>query len=271
MLARSLSSVLLTALTVVAPGAGSGTEVSAQPWGYLITGKQVPRPGAAAARSGGSRVTCAYTPWFADGRRNGGLEFVDPGSNPAQEPADEGAYYLVECSDGYRDVIWIRGSLGPRITPEQLAQQAYALIPIRPPKVLTAPPRGDAGLVGLAQWFYLAKSEWVAKSKRLRVGAVWAEATATPSKMTVMTGDGETITCDGPGTAYDRAKRADQQRSTCSYRYPHPARAYQVTVRVTWSGSWRGSGGTGGVLSPITRSVTFSVRIAEAQALVMKG
>ncbi|MEV4106001.1 hypothetical protein AB0J42_37715 [Nonomuraea sp. NPDC049649] len=216
-------------------------------------------------------MTCAYTPWAVDGQQNGGLEFVDPASNPNDQPKGKGAYYLVECSDGYRDVIWIAKKHDPGITPEQLARRAYARIPIRSPKVLTAPPRGKEGLVGLPHWFYLAKGEWAAKSKRMRAGLVWAEATATPQRMTVNPGDGQTITCDGPGTRYDPTTPADQQRSTCSYRYSRPSSSNRVTVSVTWGGTWRGSGGTSGTLPPITRSVTFPVRVVEAQALVTKG
>jgi hypothetical protein len=109
------------------------------------------------------------------------------------------------------------------------------------------------------------------KSKRLRTGAVWAEATATPQRMTVDTGEGRTLVCDGPGTAYDPARPDEQQRSTCSYQYQQPAHARRVTVSVTWGGKWHGSGGAGGALPTITRSVTFPVRVVEAQALVTKG
>ncbi len=271
MLAYGLSSVLVAVLALVSLGNDDGVEVSGQYAGYIISGKQAPRPGAATPAGKGSGVTCSYTPWAVDGRKNGGLEFVDPGSNPNDEPSGKGAYYLVECSDGYRDVIWIPKKFDPGVTPEQLAREAYKLIPITPPKALTAPPRGKEGLVGLPHWFYLAKGEWTARSKRLRTGLVWAEATATPQRMTVSTGDGKTITCDGPGTAYDPARSADEQTSTCSYRYPRPNSAYRVTVTVTWGGTWHGSGGTGGTLPPITRSVTFPIRVVEAQALVTKG
>lgn len=265
MLTRGLSTVLAATLLAVPPGDGDGAAVKAQPWGYLITGQEGLRPGANGRSGGGSSVTCKYTAWHVDGQQNGGLEFVDPASNPNDKPRGDGAYYLIECSDGYRDVLWIQGDIGQTVTPEELARQAYALIPIRPPKVLTAPPRGSDALVGLPHWFYLAEGEWRAKSKRLEVGAVWAEATATPTKMTVNVGDGKTVTCDGPGAAYDSSKRATQQRSTCSYRYLHPKAAYRASVTVTWNGTWRGSGGTGGTLPPITRTVTFSIRVAEAR------
>ncbi|GII52798.1 hypothetical protein Pth03_11870 [Planotetraspora thailandica] len=270
MLAGILSPVLVVALSTSPLGDGDEVKVHTQYAGYIISGKQVSRPAVASTHAKGSRVTCKYSRWFASGRVNGGLEFVDPGSNPSGSPTDRGAYYLVECSDGYRDVVRIPKGRDAGVTPEQLARRAYRLIPVTSPKVLTAPPRGHDGLVGLPHWFYLAKGEWAARSKRLRIGGVWAEATAAPQRMTVSLGDGKTITCDGPGAAYDPTKSADEQHSTCSYRYLHPRSAYQATVSVTWGGTWHGSGGTGGTLPPITRSVTFQIRVVEAQALVTK-
>ncbi|WP_328855405.1 hypothetical protein OHB01_12745 [Microbispora hainanensis] len=272
MFAYGMTYVLVAGLAIapLGDGDGDGVGVSSDYTGYIISAKRLPRPGSAAPAGKGSKVRCTYQPWFADGRENGGLEFVDPGSNLSSEPTGKGAYYLVECSDGYRDVVWIKKRRGA-LTPEQLARRAYKLIPIAPPTVLTAPPRGQDGLVGLPQWFFLADGQWTPKSKRLHIGAVWAAATATPERMTISTGDGQTLTCDGPGTAYDTTRPADQQSSTCSHTYQHPASAYRVTVSVTWSGTWRGSGGTGGTLPPITKSVTFPIRVIEAQALVTKG
>ncbi|RBQ13977.1 hypothetical protein DP939_43135 [Spongiactinospora rosea] len=64
---------------------------------------------------------------------------------------------------------------------------------------------------------------------------------------------------------------ADQQRSACSHRFAGPKDSYQATVTVDWGGTWRGSGGTGGDLPAISRSVTFPIRVIEAQSLVTKG
>jgi hypothetical protein len=207
---------------------------------------------------------------------NGGLESIDRSGDPNNEAISKGAHYLVKCSDGFQDVvwngtgdlIWIRPQARPRVSAEKLARRAYKQIWITPPSVSTAPPRGRDGLVGLPHWFWLDEGQWTAKSKRVRAGSVWAEATASPQRMTISTGDDRILTCHGPGTAYTPAT---PHRSICAHRYLYPANAYQVTASVTWHGTWRGSGGTGGTLPPITRSATFPVRVIEAQALVTKG
>lgn len=266
---------LLAAGFVVLPVAmddGDGAGVSAQPFSYLVWANDKASRAAAAPAGRKPKVTCSYRRWwYVNGLKKVGEGVVDPHRTSSTEEPKKGAWYEVKCSDGYRDIVWIDNRDAPAVAPEQLARRAYSRIPITPPKVLTAPPRGREGLVGLPHWFYLAKGQWEAKSERLQAGAVWVEATATPQRMTIDTGDGRTLTCNGPGTAYDPARPATAQHSTCSHRYQQPAHTRRVTVSVTWRGTWRGSGGAGGALPPITRSVSFPVRIVEAQALVTKG
>ncbi|MFI6637477.1 hypothetical protein ACIBI7_52080 [Nonomuraea fuscirosea] len=251
---------------------GDGVGVSAQPFNYLIWADEKPRRASAVPTGRKPKVTCSYRRWwYANDLKKEGANAPDPDRPLSTEQPKEGAWYEVRCSDGYRNIVWIKNRKSTAAIRERLARRAYERIPISAPKVLTAPPRGREGLVGLPHWFYLAQGEWVSKSKRLHAGGVWAEATATPQRMTVETGDGHTLVCAGPGTTYDSSRPAALQRSTCSHRYVQPAHARRVTVSVTWRGTWQGSGGAGGALPPITRSVTFPVRVVEAQALVTKG
>lgn len=284
MLGRILIVSVLPVVTVLTPSPPlDENRVQTSPLGYFLTVDKDPRSGQQVKGTRrahrGPGVTCSYTPWHANGMQNGGLEWVDPGSNPDTAAKGKGAYYLVKCSDGFRDVRWVpdRSPGTPHATPEQLARQAWALIPVHEPKVLTAPPRGSTGLVGLDEWVYLAKGEWNPKHKRVETAGVWAEATARPQKMTVDPGGGlKPVTCDGPGTPYDPKLPASRQKPSCAVKYLRPSLgqgqgdAYRVTVTVTWSGTWRGSGGTGGTLPPITRSTSFPLRVAEAQALISK-
>ncbi|NBE91855.1 hypothetical protein FE391_00700 [Nonomuraea sp. KC401] len=245
--------------------------MATQPFNYTIWAQAKPRK-APATRTGKPKVTCSYQRWwYAHGLQKVGREYADPDRPLSTEPVKKGAWYEVKCSNGSRKIVWIENKRAPAVIAEQLAHRAYKRIPIAAPRVLTAPPRGRDGLVGLPHWFYLAEGQWTARTKRLRTSGVWAEATARPQRMAIDTGEGHTITCNGPGTAYDPSRPVARQSSTCSYRFQRPANARRVTVSVTWGGTWRGSGGAGGALPAITRSVTFPVRIVEAQALVTKG
>ncbi|GGU89750.1 hypothetical protein GCM10010182_00190 [Actinomadura cremea] len=164
---------------------------------------------------------------------------------------------------------------GSKVSPAELAMAEWARLPIPIPEVRTAPPRRDAGLVGLPEWFWVAN--WGSLSERVSAGEVWAEVNAVPQRMTVEPGDGrQAVGCSGPGTAYDPSKPVASQRTDCSYTYARssvaePGGAYPVRVSVVWGGTWRGSDGSGGVLPPLSRSTSFRLRIAEAQGLYGKG
>jgi len=159
----------------------------------------------------------------------------------------------------------------PSLTPAQLAATAWQRLRLPLPQVATAPPRGTEGLVGLPEWFWT--TNWSSHRDRVQAGGVWAELTARPRSLTIRPGAGQpAVTCGGPGTVYDPKRSAAGQHSDCSYTYLRssaglPGAAYQVTATVTWGGAWVGSDGTGGALPALSRSATFSVRIAEGQAV----
>jgi hypothetical protein len=154
-----------------------------------------------------------------------------------------------------------------------------ALRQLRPPtpQVITAPPRGKEGLVGLPQFFWVAKDQWNTINERAVSGPVWAEVTATPSKLVINPGSGQkSITCQGPGTPYDASKSPDDQRADCTYLFTRssaglPGSRYQMTISVLWTAAWAGSGGAGGPLAPITTSTTFPLRVAEGHALIQRS
>jgi hypothetical protein len=159
------------------------------------------------------------------------------------------------------------------ITPQQLAQQAWKGMRLPLPDVRTAPPRGSSGLVGLPEWVWVPRGQWRPQTKQASAGGVWARVTATPERMTVKPGaELPSLSCSGPGTAYDPHKPASGQHTDCSVTYPRssaaePGGVYRATVTVTWTGSWTGAGGAGGTLPDITRSTTFTLPVAEAQGL----
>lgn len=156
-------------------------------------------------------------------------------------------------------------------SPADLAIMKWTRLPIPAPRVRTAPPRRNAGLVGLPEWFWV--TNWRSLGGRASAGEVWAEVNAVPQRLTIEPGDRRhLVICPGPGTAYDPSKPAVSQRTNCSYTYARssanqPGGTFRVRVTVTWGGTWRGSDGSGGALPPLTRSTDFPLRVAEAQGL----
>ncbi|RFU41192.1 hypothetical protein DZF91_12980 [Actinomadura logoneensis] len=219
-----------------------------------------------------------YDPWAvvpAAPKRSPGGKAAAParGSTPTVVPTAveigscllaKGTVTSIECKP------LPRGGDGP--SPEVLAQRAVAHLVLPSPVIRTAPPRKHDGLVGLPEFFWADRAHWRPRTQRASAGGVWAEVAATPSRLNIRPGDGEVLSCDGPGTPYDLSRAPAGQDHTCTYTYQRssaglPHSAYRVTAEVVWKATWVGSGGVGGELPSLTRSSGFRLRIAEAQAL----
>jgi hypothetical protein len=193
-----------------------------------------------------------------------------PDADPCQ--ADGMGGCVVRCADPQGTGICTVPA-ATQVTPVQLAQQAWNLLHLPLPRVRTAPPRGAQGLVGLAEWVWVPRAQWRSLAKTASAGAVWARVTATPKQLIIRPGAGlPTMSCGGPGTAYEPSQSVSAQRTDCSYTYlrssrNQPGGVYRVTVTVVWGGTWIGSGGAGGGLPDISRSTTFALRVAEGQGL----
>jgi hypothetical protein len=210
-----------------------------------------------------------------DTRSRGGGTFTNCRSIPGK-----GQITYVQCDEGPDGKENVFNAVSPAepgapsITPEMLMEQALRELTPPKPEIVTAPPQGKIGYVGLRQFFWAAPAQWRAISKKATAGPVWAEVTATPSMLTIHPGDGQaTLTCRGPGVPYDRTKSPDEQNNKCTHVFTEssaglPKSQYQVKASVIWSAEWNGSGGSGGTLAPITTSATFPLRIGEAPALV---
>jgi hypothetical protein len=247
--------------------------------------------------------TVAMQPAVAGGTPGpiGWFDSTDPGSyhvraartphahprHPAEPEASTAARdhrpgYCVEAAAGLRvaaplsfisgkPVVCGAGASGP--SPMQLAEDVWRTLRLPTPIVQTAPPRNAMGLVGLPEWIWTSRSQWHSLTRQASAGGVWARVTATPRRLSISPGDGlPTLECAGPGTPYDPRRSALAQTPGCSYTYrsssaTQPGSHYRVRVRVFWAGSWTGSDGTGGPLPQTSRSITFSLRIGEAQGL----
>jgi hypothetical protein len=97
--------------------------------------------------------------------------------------------------------------------------------------------------VGVATWLWIDPGAWQDKTASASAGTVTATATAAPSKVVWDMGNGDSVTCEGPGTPYSAS---DPNATTdCSYTWPQ-AGSYTVTATVYWSVSWTAVGAAGG-------------------------
>ena len=159
-------------------------------------------------------------------------------------------------------------------SPIELAKQAAATIKMSPPAIGIAPTHEGSGLVGMPVWMWTVQfpDTWgTHKSAPATAPGLWVVATATAKSITWDMGDGHTVTCGNPGTAYV-ASYGLSSSPDCGYTYTQPSGGkpggvYTVTGTTTWEVTWVASTGQAGTLPPVTADSTTTVKIGELQAV----
>jgi hypothetical protein len=197
----------------------------------------------------------------------------------AGHPLGDGAVYETVCYPkdsidplglGGVGIQWLAApppGFGGGVNPAQLAAQAINQLPIRGPKITTAPRQGASGLVGLPVWLWTPSEAetWGPASASASAGGITVTATARASKITWDMGDGTTVTCTTPGTPYTAAK-GGAASPDCGHVYRtsskgRPGGAFTVTATTTWTVNWAGGGQTGTVT--VTRQSAATVGVGE--------
>ncbi len=159
------------------------------------------------------------------------------------------------------------------VDPMVLAVQARAQLVLPAPQIRLNPAPPQDQLVNLATWMWVDGASWGAQSSQVSVPGVTVTATARPERVIWDMGNGDQVTCYGPGVAYDTSRPEGAQRSDCTYTYRRssagqPRQRYVVTATVEWSASWTAVGVPGGGILPgLRRSASAPVRVAEVQAI----
>lgn len=158
---------------------------------------------------------------------------------------------------------------GPTVAPAVLAQQAEASIHL-PGQGIGVNPAGG-GWVNFPEWFWLDSNDWHLYSATAAVAGVSATATAVPQYVIWQPGDGGSLRCNGPGSAYDPSRPAASQHSDCTWTYQadsadQPGGVYTVRATVHWAVTWAGAG-TGGVLPALTTTATTTLAIGQIESV----
>jgi hypothetical protein len=158
------------------------------------------------------------------------------------------------------------------VSVEALAAQAVERLPLAGPDIGLAPDPAKVGLVGLPVWMWteVTPSTWGPVSATASVPGLSVTATAQADRVVWDMGDGQSVTCDGPGTPYDEHSGVTVP-PTCGHLYERasaaePGGAYTVTATTTWRIEWSGGGSSGELTQ--TRESSVRVRIGELQVLV---
>ena len=217
---------------------------------------------------------------------------VFPGADGGPPPAgaaQPGAWYVDLCAEGNAQgiatgVAWFATGQVPGTPPPDPATagaQAASELQLPGPSLALSP--ATTGYVNLAEWLWIEPSIWHLFTTTAQAcnagGCTTASATATPAYVTWNTGDGSTLTCNGPGTAYNPAIAADAQSTSCSHTYtttsagqpapdanPNDA-AFQVTATVTWTVAWSGPDGSAGPLPSLTTHTATPLHVAQIESV----
>lgn len=196
----------------------------------------------------------------------------------AQAEPQSGAWYVYKCTGPgvvdalYRPPVWIaNGQLGstPLPSPAELAAQARNQLRLPSPKI-EANPTGDQ-LVSLPTWLWLEPTSWGDVSATASVPGVSVTAVARPTSVTWSMGDGNVLTCSGPGSPFPVGGDPKSASPDCGYTYRSSsagqrADAYPVTATVSWTVTWSGAGQSG-TFPNMTTSASAAFRVAESQGI----
>lgn len=155
------------------------------------------------------------------------------------------------------------------VNPAALAQQALSRLTLTTPAIQMAPPAGSDQLVNVSTWLWVDAGAWQQQSANATAGPVTATATASPAEVVWQMGDGQSVTCSGPGTPFDPS--APNATTNCSYTWTQssagqPGGVYQVTATVYYRAAWTATGAPGGGNLGLVAGPTAHVAVAVAQS-----
>ncbi|MFF4317089.1 ATP/GTP-binding protein [Streptomyces sp. NPDC001507] len=161
------------------------------------------------------------------------------------KPAATGGFIL---APGDQQVFWSANAPTTTVDPEQLAREAVDRMLLTGPAIASPKPTGRY-VVGMPMWMWVTQSPttYGPNSASATLAGVTVTATAKVSKIDWTMGDGNTVTCQGPGTPY-AASYGKQTSPTCGHMYAtasaaSPGAKYAVTATATWSVNWQVTGG----------------------------
>lgn len=159
----------------------------------------------------------------------------------------------------------------PDVTPVQVAHAARDALVVPEPQIVTSPGEEVPVLVHVPVWLWIGEDVWEEQTAEATVPGGSVTVAAAPAQAEWDMGDGSTVVCDGPGTAYDPDEHDPSAGSpTCGHTYTRASTVdpFPVEVAVTWEVSWSSSDGEGGDLDDLVTSESTARSVIESHGLV---
>lgn len=196
-------------------------------------------------------------------------------SHPLAGPRPEDGVYLLvmetcttESGTTVQSAEWLeQGAEGQvQINPEILAQRAVDRLRLPQPGIEASPEATQ--LVHLPTWLWVTESSWAQQSASASVPGLTVTARATPVEARWATGDGDTVTCTGPGTPWQAGADPKTASPDCGHTYTRPSDdEVEAQVTVTWRITWSG-GGVSGTAPDMTTTATTTWPVLESQTVL---
>lgn len=178
----------------------------------------------------------------------------------------------VEVSGGENIPFWTLEP--PSMDPAEVAQRILKTLTVEPINIGTVPEDrpGRVGLIGLPTWMWANPSPRTTgpQSASACIGGTCVDLTMKMDRIEWNMGDGNTVTCRGPGTPY-ADRHGKQDSPTCGHRYTRtslgkPNQRYTINATSYWVAHWEGGGRSGNFY--LDQTATSHLRIGELQVLV---
>ncbi len=168
-----------------------------------------------------------------------------------------------DCPGGLSGFTWVDISITAQDVIDDAVGRARRVVPA--PTLDLSPSPEAGGIVNLGMWLAVEGQDPV--TVRAEAGSLWAEATVTLASTSWDMGNGDVVTCDGPGVAIVDTDTLEQ--GPCGYTYLRASPdddPYTMTVTATWNVSYRSSAGTGSV-GAVDRSISVDYDVDEIQTV----
>ena len=271
MRARRVATLVVAVLAIAAPahaddGAGAYVDGDGDPGAYANDdGSFVGRGGRASA---GDDDGCEWRVFISDDSE---VPVFD--ASGERLFSETGRWFFEYCAGD--DLLPFVGGLplvpeGGPVDPLSLALEARDTVPIGHPAIHTSPD-GDGRLyTQVPTWFWVDDTWWQPYTVTVTAGRVTTTLTATPTRAHWDAGDGERVTCEGPGVTWRTGMSDDETYCKHTYRHSSAGRStgtYPLTVTIEFSIGWTSNVGQTGSLAGVTRTATREVEVGEIQAV----
>lgn len=159
-----------------------------------------------------------------------------------------------------------------QVSPGVIARRVVGQLKLPSPGIRMSPDVVAAEVVRVPVWMWVDRVGWRSLSKTVEVPGSVVTATAVPQRVVWSMGNGDSVSCPGPGTPYSPGFPAASESPDCGYVYRQssaglPGEVFTVTATVLWNVTWHG-GGRGGRFSGLRTVAQVPVRVTEVQGVV---